>query len=165
MKKMIRFFAVSLVMLSFAATTLAQVSATANATAVIFTPLTIATTVPMDFGSLASTSGGTLVLGTDNSVTPSAGVTVIGGTPTAASFTVTGISGATYSMSIPASIVLTNGTPADDMTVDAITNTSTGNLTGGTETFRVGGTLNVAAAQPAGTYTNTTDLTVTVNYN
>jgi len=38
-------------------------------------------------------------------------------------------------------------------------------LTAGAQTLLVGGTLNVAAAQAAGVYTNTTDMTVTVNYN
>ncbi len=163
MKKMIRFFAVSLVMLSFATATFAQVSATANATATIQAPLTIAKTVDMNFGTMASTSGGTVVLASDNSVTPSAGVTHLGGTTTAASFTVTGISGATYSLLIPASITLTSG--GNTMTVNPITNTSTGTLTGGTETILVGGTLNVSAGQAAGVYTNTADLTLTVNYN
>lgn len=163
MKKMIRFFAVSLAMLAFAAATFAQVSATANATATIQAPLTISKTVDMNFGTMAATSGGTVVLASDNSVTPSAGVTHLGGTTTAASFTVTGISGATYSLTIPGTITLTSG--SNTMTVNPITNTSTGNLTGGSETILVGGTLNVGAAQPAGVYTNTTDLTLEVNYN
>lgn len=163
MKKLTKILALLTVMVAFTAATYAQVSATATATAVIFTPLTISSTVDMDFGTLASAGGGTLVLNLDNTLTPSAGVTVIAGTPTAASFTVTGIIDATYSMTIPALITLASG--ANSMTVDPITDNSTGTLTGGTETFAVGGTLNVSAAQPAGTYTNTTDLTVTVNYN
>jgi len=53
------------------------------------------------------------------------------------------------------------------MTVNSfISNPSaTGTLSSGSQTLQVGGTLNVAAAQAAGTYTNTTDMTVTVNYN
>jgi hypothetical protein len=31
--------------------------------------------------------------------------------------------------------------------------------------IKIGGTLNVSASQPAGVYSNATDLTVTVNYN
>jgi hypothetical protein len=166
MKTLVKLFAVTFVMLAFSASTFAQVSATAQASAVIQTPLAITSTVDMDFGSMAATSGGTVDLALDNSLTASAGVTLIGGTPTAASFTVTGINNATYSIGIPASIVLTNGTPADDMTVDNIIHNSTGTLSGtGSETFAVGGRLNVASAQAAGTYTNTTDLTITVNYN
>ena len=53
------------------------------------------------------------------------------------------------------------------MTVNAfVSNPSgTGALTAGSQTLQVGGTLIVGAAQAAGTYTNTTDMTVTVNYN
>ena len=40
----------------------------------------------------------------------------------------------------------------------------TGTLTGGTQTLNVGATLNVAAAQPAGTYVSGA-FDVTVNYN
>jgi hypothetical protein len=163
MKKLTKFLVLLTFMVAFSAASYAQVSATATATAVIFTPLTIDKDVDMDFGTLASAGGGTLVLNLDNTLTASAGVTIIGGTPTAASFTVTGISGATYSMNIPGSITLTSG--LNTMTVDPITNNSPGTLTGGTATIAVGGTLNVSAGQSAGTYTNTTDLTVTVNYN
>jgi hypothetical protein len=42
---------------------------------------------------------------------------------------------------------------------------TTGTLTGGAQTVNVGATLNVEGGQAAGVYTNTTDLTVTVNYN
>jgi hypothetical protein len=53
------------------------------------------------------------------------------------------------------------------MTVNTFTSTPTptGTLTGGTETLRVGATLNVGASQPAGTYVSGTPFTVTVNYN
>jgi hypothetical protein len=45
------------------------------------------------------------------------------------------------------------------------TPSSTGSLVGGTATVTVGATLTVPANAPAGTYTNASDLTVTVNYN
>jgi hypothetical protein len=53
------------------------------------------------------------------------------------------------------------------MVVNAFTSTPTGTgaLTGGSQDILVGATLNVGAAQPAGTYTNLTGLVVTVNYN
>jgi hypothetical protein len=37
--------------------------------------------------------------------------------------------------------------------------------TGGVQDLKIGATLNVAAAQAAGTYTNSTAVPVTVNYN
>ena len=57
------------------------------------------------------------------------------------------------------------------MTVDTFTHTSTGLLTGGTEIFQVGATLNVGANQPASVTPYSTGnaggspYTVTVNYN
>jgi hypothetical protein len=54
------------------------------------------------------------------------------------------------------------------MTVNTFTSSPsvTGALsTGGTQTLTVGATLNVAAGQAAGTYTNATGVPVTVNYN
>jgi hypothetical protein len=54
------------------------------------------------------------------------------------------------------------------MTVDNFTSSpsATGTLSaGGTETLNVGATLNVAAAQASGLYTNATGVPVTVNYN
>ena len=40
-----------------------------------------------------------------------------------------------------------------------------GTLTGGTQTLNIGATLNVGVDELAGTYTNASDLSVTVNYN
>jgi hypothetical protein len=53
------------------------------------------------------------------------------------------------------------------MTVGSFTSnpTPTGTLTAGTQDVFVGATLNVAAGQAAGVYTNATGLVVTVNYN
>ena len=54
------------------------------------------------------------------------------------------------------------------MVVNAFTSSTlsgTATLTGGTDVLTVGATLNVGAAQPAGTYTSATGFTVTVNYN
>ena len=99
MNKMIKFLTITIVMFSFAASTFAQVNtATATATATILTPIAISKTVDMNFGNLA-TNGlvGTVVL------TPAGGRSVTGGatlmpagTITAASFTVTGLTGTTY---------------------------------------------------------------------
>jgi len=65
----------------------------------------------------------------------------------------------------PAATTVTSG--SDNMTVDAFTSNpdGTGTLTGGTQTLKVGATLNVGANQAAGTYTSATPFTVTVNYN
>lgn len=169
---MFRFFALAIVMLSFGAATFAQVSATATATANIVTPIAIVNTTNMNFGNLAvsPTVAGTVVLpaGLAPTRTLTGGVTLMtGGTITAAAFTVTGLVDATYSISLPASASLTG--PGAPMLADAFVSTPTvlagGVLTLGTQTLYVGATLNVGAAQVAGSYTTVTPFTVTVNYN
>lgn len=168
MKQITKFFALSVVMIAFASSAFGQVTATANASATIVTPIAITKNVDLDFGNLAisPTVPGNIVLATDGTPTANGGVTLMPGvTPTAARFTVTGLAAATFSISLPASIVLTSG--GNTMTVNTIVSDPTpqGTLTGGTATVLVGATLVVPAAQAAGSYTNTTDLDVTVNYN
>ena len=168
MKTMTKFIALSIMLLGLTAGVFAQgVTATATATATIMTPITITKDVDLNFGNLAvNATAGTLDLATNNNRSVTGGVTLMpGGTITAASFTVTGVPAATYSISLPASIVITDGT--HNMTVDGFISspTPTGTLTLGSSTLLVGATLNVLASQAAGIYTNTTDLDVTVNYN
>ncbi len=75
----------------------------------------------------------------------------------------TGASGATYSITLPSSAILTSG--GDTMTVDTYTDDAgaTPTLVGGSDTFNVGATLHVGATQAAGTYSGT--FSVTVHYN
>jgi len=147
----------------------AQVSATATTSATIITPIAISKSIDMNFGNVAvsPTLAGTVVLDPASARTKTGGVTlpVITGTVSAAKFTVAGESGTTYAITLPASVLLSNG--ANTMTVNNFTSTptATGSLASGTEDIFVGGTLNVAAAQVSGLYTNATDLVVTVNYN
>jgi hypothetical protein len=91
------------------------------------------------------------------------------GTATAAAFDVTGELGYTYTIALPSSsITLVDPvTTANNMTIDTFDSDplTTGVLTSGTQRVNVGAILNVAGGQAAGFYKNTTDLTVTVNYN
>lgn len=176
MKNFTKLFALGIVMMGVTLGASAQESATASASATIITPISITKTVDMNFGNLAvqSTSGGTVILAPETGVagrTESGGVTLpaTAGTVTAATFTVQGQADYTYAITLPTTdVILTNGTPAVDMILNAFTSTpdATGTLTLGTATLYVGGTLTLAAAQPAGTYnTALTPFTVTVNYN
>ena len=166
MKKILVFV---IVMLAFSAATLAQVSATATATATIVGPIAITKDVDMNFGNVAvGAVAGTVVLTPAGARSTTGGCTLPAttGTVAAASFTVTGADGYTYSITLPgAATTITSG--ANNMTVDTWTSnpTPTGLLTGGTETLTVGATLNVAGSQPAGTYVSGTPFSVTVNYN
>ncbi|MBE0675106.1 MAG: DUF4402 domain-containing protein [Bacteroidales bacterium] len=143
-------------------------SATATAAATIVSPIAISKDVDMSFGNVAvNTNPGTVVLATDGSRTSTGGVTLPAttGTVTAASFTVTGTTGYTFAISLPASVTVSLG--ANNMTVDNFSSSlgATGTLTAGTATLNVGATLNVLGSQAPGNYVSGTPFTVTVNYN
>jgi len=157
MKRTIKFFSIATAIIGFTSTACAQATATSTATATIVTPISITKTVDMNFGNVAvqTGTGGTVVLLPAGTRSTTGGVTLpaIAGTVTAASFTVNGQGAYTYAITLPATAVtLTNG--AFTMTADTFTSTpsGTGALTAGTQTLNVGATLNVAAAQTAGTY-------------
>jgi hypothetical protein len=148
----------------------AQSSASATATATIVTPITITKTSDMNFGNVAvqATAGGTVVMTPAGARSATSGVTLPGtpGTVSAASFTVNGQAGYTYSILLPSAVTITDAA-SNTMTVDNFTSTPTptGTLTGGSETLNVGATLNVVMGQTPGVYTSATPFTVTVNYN
>ena len=154
-------------------TSFAQASATASATAIIVTPITISKTVDMNFGNVAvsASASGTVVLSTASGRTTggSGGVTLPAttGTVAAASFAVAGQATYTYAITLPTTATLSDGA-SHTMTVSSFTSNPSGTGTlssGGTQTLLVGATLAVSAGQTAGTYTNSTGVPVTVNYN
>jgi hypothetical protein len=151
----------------------AQATATASASATIITPITIVKNVDMNFGNVAvsATIAGTAVLAPAGTRTTggAGGVTLpaTNGTVAAASFTVSGQGSYTYAITLPASCTITDA-GSHTMTVNAFTSSpaTTGTLSaGGSQTLTVGATLNIAAAQAAGSYTNAAGVPVTVNYN
>lgn len=148
----------------------AQVTATATTTATLITPISINKDVDLNFGNIAvsPTLGGTVVLPLSGSRTLTGGVTlpIVTGTVTLASFTVHGEGNSTYSITLPSSAI-TLTAASGNMTVDNFVSSpaNTGALTNGSQILKVGATLNVGAAQAAGTYTNSSGLYVTVNYN
>ena len=152
-------------------TTNAFSQATASATATIITPIAITNALDMNFGNLtvqAETSG-TVVIAPTGTRTKTAGVNLPSttGTFTAASFIIEGASEYAYIITIPSTgYIITNATTLETMTVSAFTSSpsSTGILDG-SKTLNIGATLNVAAEQVPGVYTNATGFDVTVNYN
>jgi len=166
MKTTIKIFSLAIAIIGFSATSFAQVHATATASGTIVTPIAISKTVDMNFGNVAvSSSAGTVVLAAAGTRSATGGVTLpaTSGTVAAAQFTVTGESGYTYSVTLPASNTVKFG--SNTMTVNTFVSNTTGKLTGGTEILKVGATLNVGASQAAGTYISEAPFTVTVNYN
>ncbi|MCY7311526.1 MAG: DUF4402 domain-containing protein, partial [Chitinophagaceae bacterium] len=82
-------------------------------------------------------------------------------------FGVTGEGTSGFSISIPSSPITLTGSVSGSMTVSNFLADlgASSTLVGGTKTIKVKATLNVGAGQVAGTYTNASDLFVTVNYN
>ena len=166
MKKLL---VLAIVVLGFATSSFAQgASATASASGTIVSPISIIKDVDMNFGNIAvhATNPGTVVLATDGTRSATAGVTLpaVTGTVSAAEFTVNGTEDYTYVVTLPVGVItVANGGNTMDLT-DWSSN-ETGILTGSTETFNVGATLNVNGGQAPGLYTTGTPFTITVNYN
>jgi len=176
MKTSIKLFALGMILMGFGATAFAQSTTSATATATIITPIAITSDQNMSFGNIAvqSATGGTVVLAPDASRTATAGVTAtagLGGTLTAARFTVTGLGSSVYTINLPSTHTIKHSSSTVTMTVDNFkrsNGTSTSTLSaGGSEIFTVGATLNVAGGQAPGVYTSESGsgFEVTVNYN
>jgi hypothetical protein len=173
MKKLIVF---AIAILGFTAVSFGQVNTSAATSATVITPISILKTTDLSFGTLAvsPTVAGTLVLSTAGvrDVTGGGGgvtLPAVTGTVSAAEFTVSGLAGSIYTIGLPNSITLT-GDVSGTMTVNGFNSNPTvaaGGVIGGggSQTVKVGATLNVSAGQAAGLYSNAAGLVVTVNYN
>ena len=168
---LLRVCAVAAIIIGFAFTINAQASASSRASATIVTPIGITNTVNMNFGNVAVNNAiaGIVTLSATGDRTASGGVTipVSAGTITAASFEVTGSAAYTYSITLPTSIIVYNG--SFSMTATTFTSNplpGAGILgSGGKQTLNVGASLIIPAAQPAGLYVAAMPFDVTVNYN
>ena len=129
MKKIILFVAV-VMMAGFSTTAMAQTSATVAATAAgakLIVPMTLTQTSPLHFGSinLLLGAGGTVVL-PSNSTTLDFGTgglakSSIAPYTTNAAYTVTGSNSATYALTLPATIVVTEPVGSKTMTISVLT--------------------------------------------
>ncbi|MDH5611773.1 MAG: DUF4402 domain-containing protein [Gammaproteobacteria bacterium] len=143
------------------------VTAVATVNVNIISTMTISTLNGLIFGDISSgPTAGTIVMtpGGARSATGGANInTSVAGSP--ASFDVQGDASATYSISLPVSVVLSD-TASHTMTVDNFTSSPTpsGVLDGnGQQTLFVGATLNVGSNQAFGAYSGL--MSVTVDYN
>ena len=137
-----------------------------NATATIVTGISLTKTADLNFGSVVpGGSAGSVMMTPAGARSASGGASLGSSTGSSAgSFTVAGLAGAAYSITLPASTTITSG--ANNMTVNTFTSTPsvTGNLGGGgTQTLSIGATLQVGASQPTGTYSGAFNVTVTYN--
>jgi len=174
MRTLTRLFAVGLLfMLGVQAH--AQFTGSADAFATIIAPISITWESDLNFGDLAvNNTLGTATVAPELAATRSrtGGVTFPASTnaPTAAEFTIEGVPGATYSITLPDNVTITNTSSGnlETMVVDNFTSdpTPTGQLSGaGSQTLYVGATVNAAASQAAGFYESLVAFDVTVNYN
>lgn len=163
-----RILGIAIVMVAFSASTFGQNTATAAASARIITPISITKTVDLHFGTIIAGVGTVTVTPAGGRSTTGPVLSALAPAHTAASFTVSGESGLTYSISLSAGpVLISDGTNTMSVNTFVTNPTPTGTLTGGTETLTLGATLTVTggATQPSGTYTNLNAVTVTVNYN
>jgi hypothetical protein len=142
-------------------------STNATGTALVLRPVSVIKLEDMDFGDLWPSAAGTAVLEPNADVlTTTGGVTRVGGTPHSAEFAGSAQSSAVVNIKLPnqpSTLTRVGGTQT--MTVSNFTLQGQNKRTIAAQTaftFRVGGTLNVAANQAEGTYVGT--FTVTVQY-
>lgn len=138
--------------------------ANSNAGADIIAPLQVANTAPLYFGTIApsTTASDTVIVAHGGGKTCGSNLTCLTNDHTAAAFTVTGEADQSYTITLPSSVDITNGS-GGTMTVNGFGGSkASGTLTAGTDSFTVGGTLTVAANQASGEYNGT--FAVTVEY-
>jgi hypothetical protein len=137
--------------------------------ATIAAAITIVHTAHLHFGQIVPGAGaGTVEQTAAASPTRTATGCTLGNTTgmSPATFSVGGEPNATYAIALPDDVTVTLTGPGDPMAITAFSSSPSGTGTldgGGAQTLYVGGTLNVGAAQTAGAYTGTFDVTVTYN--
>ncbi len=126
--------------------------------------LTINSTQNLSFGKLAAGSGGTVVVAPNGARSRTGGITLLSsGMGAEAIFSVSVDIPGTYSISLPASAVLTSG--AFSMNVDTFTSlpVDSGSVSTIPSNLQVGATLQVASNQQSGTYSGTFSVILTYN--
>lgn len=144
-------------------------AATGNASAVLVSPISITESTPLNFGSisngLTAGSSNVVVSATGAATTYGASLAKVGTTDTRGIFSVSGGANLAYTVTLPASTTITDGTTT--MTVGTFTTSSlsgTSTLSAvGADTYFVGATLTVTSTNSPGTYSGT--YTITAAYN
>jgi hypothetical protein len=169
MKNIYRLAASALALVVLGIQVNAQSTVTASTTATLITPIAISKTFDMDFGTVAASStSGTIVLDYADGTTATGGASIpAGSAPKTAVFAVAGEGNSGFSISIPTAAITLDGSVSGTLTVDNFEADlgAASTLASGVATVKVKAVLNVPANSVAGTYTNASDLFVTVNYN
>jgi spore coat protein U-like protein len=146
----------------------AQAAATVPTTgsARVLAAIRLSRVLDLSFGAVVpSGSAGTVTVTPASARSATGGATLAGGTAVQAGrFRVQGQANKSYTIALPASVVVTSG--ANSMTVNAFTSNRASPATlpgGGAQNINVGATIGLGANQPAGTYANTFSVTVAYN--
>ncbi len=133
---------------------------TANASSTIAAPIAIAETTALSFG-FASSSGtlGTVEISLAGVQSATGGVGALGGSLSQGIFTVTGETNNAFTTTVDATSTLSG--PGTNM-IATLSNDAPSNLSGGSATINVSGSLAVGVNQTTGAYTGT--YSITVNY-
>jgi hypothetical protein len=144
------------------------------ATLAVADTFSAANTDPLVFGAFVAGTGGTVTIGASSGMrSATGGVTLVNSTYRAARFTVSCVAGgggdtcsstSTYSIDPVAGISLTSGansmSVADFSVYSVNTANSSGQLSGGTDSLKVGATLMVGSNQAPGSYSGSFSVTV-----
>lgn len=148
---------------AMASTSAYAATETADATVNVLGPIEITVDNPLNFGTVApGPSGGTVVLGTASDVATCTGVACLAGTSARGEFHISNaIDGAVISIAVGNPVDLIGA--GDPMTLTGLQmSDADGEITYSSttpEAVFVGGTLTVNAAQAAGVYTGSFDIT------
>lgn len=172
MKKDLLLLLAVVAMVGITGSAMAQTSATANASATISVPISITKSADLSFGTLSGgATSGTCVIATDGTRSKTGGVTLLGSTGQNAVYSVAGLVGQGFTITLPSSAVnISDGTHT--MSIDNFVarigeettdGTSSTIPAAGSAAVKVGATLNVAANQANGYYTGTFSVSVAYN--
>ena len=168
MKKLIKIFVLGTLFMGFVMTVNAQ-SASMTASGELVAANTIAKTVDLNFGKMASGIAGVITVTGNVTATrtvSTGSVALRGGTVSSAKFTLTGDIGQVYTITLPSSITVTKVSSTETMTVDAfscdvasaglsVVGTAAHSTLGAlSRDFYIGGSLNIGATNPIGVYTS-----------
>ncbi len=170
---MVRISFFILFLIGFNLNSFAQVVQSASAAATIVSPINLMKINDLSFGNISVNSyGGVVSISPAGTRSINGGITLPNttGQVSPAAFSVSGMLGYTYSITLPSQVTITNtfGTGGETMMVDSFVSdpTSTGNLgTSGSQSLNIGATVHVAPNQVPGTYVSISPFNVSVNYN
>ncbi len=141
----------------------ATASATASAT-ITSAPITITNTTPLSFGDIATGDQASVVdIAVDGTRTLDSGNAILDATATgsAAAFSITGEASKAYTVTLPTTAVNLDDGSGNTMTIDNFVSNASGTIAAdGTDSFNVGAKLNIAANQPAGSYSGSFNVDV-----